>query len=108
MALVFAPIPILSYFFPFIGHLGITRSDGTILDFAGPYMVNVDSMLFGPPTKYVSLDPRLMGHPGPGCASGGKCCAAPPALPPLPPDGGAGAWDGALKSSKVVYEQVGP
>jgi hypothetical protein len=34
----------------------ISRSDGTIHDFAGPYFVSVDDFAFGKPLKYVQLD----------------------------------------------------
>lgn len=39
--LVWTPIPLLSWLFPFIGHMGIARTDGVIRDFAGPYYVSV-------------------------------------------------------------------
>ena len=39
--LVWTPIPILTWLFPFIGHMGIARTDGVIRDFAGPYYVSV-------------------------------------------------------------------
>ena len=42
--------------FPLIGHTGICTTDGVINDFAGPYTVNVDDMMFGNPTKYWQLD----------------------------------------------------
>ena len=39
--IVWTPIPILTWLFPFIGHMGIARTDGIIRDFAGPYYVSV-------------------------------------------------------------------
>jgi hypothetical protein len=39
--LVWTPIPVLTWLFPFIGHMGIARTDGVIRDFAGPYYVSV-------------------------------------------------------------------
>ena len=39
--IVWTPIPFLTWFFPFIGHMGIARTDGVIRDFAGPYYVSV-------------------------------------------------------------------
>ncbi|XP_043477381.1 transmembrane protein 222 [Leptopilina heterotoma] len=53
---VWTPIPLLTYLFPFIGHMGIGTSKGIIVDFAGPYHVSEDSMAFGWPTKYWQLD----------------------------------------------------
>lgn len=53
--IVWSPLPVLSWFFPCIGHLGICREDGVILDFAGPNFVCVDSFTFGAPTRYIQL-----------------------------------------------------
>ena len=39
--IVWTPIPLLTWLFPFIGHMGIARTDGVIRDFAGPYYVSV-------------------------------------------------------------------
>jgi hypothetical protein len=44
--LVWTPIPVLSWLFPFIGHMGIARTDGVIRDFAGPYYVSVSRKKF--------------------------------------------------------------
>ncbi|CAF2676091.1 unnamed protein product [Rotaria sp. Silwood2] len=56
--IVWTPIPVLSWLFPFVGHMGIARTDGVIRDFAGPYYVSVSSndMAFGLPTRYIQLD----------------------------------------------------
>ncbi|XP_066531876.1 transmembrane protein 222 isoform X1 [Hoplias malabaricus] len=54
--IVWTPIPVLSWLFPFIGHMGICTSNGVIRDFAGPYFVSEDKMAFGRPTKYWMLD----------------------------------------------------
>ena len=40
--LVWTPLPVVSWLAPFIGHVGICREDGTVLDFAGSNFVNVD------------------------------------------------------------------
>ncbi|XP_013384445.1 transmembrane protein 222-like [Lingula anatina] len=55
---VWTPIPLLTWLFPFIGHMGIATTAGVIRDFAGPYYVSEDCMGFGNPTKYwqLSLD----------------------------------------------------
>ncbi|XP_011255700.1 transmembrane protein 222 [Camponotus floridanus] len=54
--IVWTPLPLLTYFLPFIGHMGIATSTGVIRDFAGPYHVSEDNMAFGKPTKYWQLD----------------------------------------------------
>ncbi|XP_046736701.1 transmembrane protein 222 [Diprion similis] len=54
--IVWTPIPLLTYFFPVIGHMGIATSTGIIRDFAGPYYVSEDNMAFGKPTKYWQLN----------------------------------------------------
>lgn len=72
--IVWTPLPIVSWLAPFFGHVGVCREDGTILDFAGPYFVNVDNFAFGAAARYVHLDgkqccfpPHLSGHT---CKSG--------------------------------------
>ncbi|XP_014211860.1 transmembrane protein 222 [Copidosoma floridanum] len=54
--IVWTPIPVITYLFPFIGHMGIATSTGIIRDFAGPYVVSEDRMAFGWPTKYWQLN----------------------------------------------------
>ncbi|KAL0480648.1 2 TM domain-containing transmembrane protein [Acrasis kona] len=56
-SIVWTPIPFVTWMLPFVGHMGIARSDGTIYDFAGPQTVIVDDFSFGRPTKYLRLDP---------------------------------------------------
>lgn len=61
--IVWTPIPLLTWVFPFIGHMGIALSSGVIRDFAGPYFVSEDDMAFGKPTKYWPLNPmKARGH----------------------------------------------
>ena len=55
--IVWTPIPMLTWLFPFIGHMGIAYSSGIIRDFAGPYYVSEDDMAFGNPTRYLQLNP---------------------------------------------------
>lgn len=43
--LVWTPIPVLSWIFPFIGHMGIATSSGIIRDFAGSNLVAEDNMV---------------------------------------------------------------
>ncbi|KAL2905466.1 Protein RTE1-HOMOLOG [Bienertia sinuspersici] len=56
---VWSPLPVLSWLIPFIGHIGICREDGVILDFAGPNFICVDNFAFGSPTRYLKLDEQL-------------------------------------------------
>lgn len=55
-SIVWTPIPLLTWLFPIIGHMGICTTQGIIRDFAGPYFVSEDNMAFGNPTKYWQLD----------------------------------------------------
>eukprot|EP01122_Echinamoeba_exundans_P017440 TRINITY_DN9211_c0_g1_i1.p1 TRINITY_DN9211_c0_g1~~TRINITY_DN9211_c0_g1_i1.p1 ORF type:complete len:200 (+),score=29.65 TRINITY_DN9211_c0_g1_i1:22-621(+) len=54
LCIVWTPLPLLTWFIPIIGHLGIVTSSGEINDFAGPYYVNrhPHEMGFGVATKY--------------------------------------------------------
>ena len=45
--IVWTPLPLISYVLPFIGHVGICTSDGTIHDFGGSGYIAVDNMTFG-------------------------------------------------------------
>ncbi|XP_036112898.1 transmembrane protein 222 isoform X1 [Molossus molossus] len=62
---VWTPIPVLTWLFPIIGHMGICTSTGVIRDFAGPYFVSEDNMAFGKPAKYWKLDPARVYASGP-------------------------------------------
>eukprot|EP01038_Epipyxis_sp_PR26KG_P014864 gene14864-19980_t len=57
--IVWSPLPPISWLFPFIGHTGICDSNGTLYDFAGPYTIGVGKLAFGPPTRYIQLDPTF-------------------------------------------------
>lgn len=57
--IVWTPLPLITYIFPIIGHMGICTSRGVIRDFAGPYHVSEDDMAFGWPSKYAQLNPSL-------------------------------------------------
>jgi len=76
--IVWTPIPVLTWFFPFIGHMGIAMSSGVIRDFAGPYFVSEDNMGFGRPTRYLILDPYIV-------------------------QGGPVEWDESVSKASVVY-----
>ncbi|CEG46471.1 Uncharacterized conserved protein [Plasmopara halstedii] len=51
--IMWSPIPVLTWFLPFIGHMGITDSKGVIFDFAGPYTIGRDDFAFGAATRYL-------------------------------------------------------
>ncbi|KAG9459243.1 hypothetical protein H6P81_003751 [Aristolochia fimbriata] len=53
--IVWTPLPVLSWFIPFIGHIGICREDGVILDFAGPNFVCVDNFAFGAAARFIQI-----------------------------------------------------
>ncbi|KAJ1366942.1 hypothetical protein KIN20_027746 [Parelaphostrongylus tenuis] len=53
--IVWTPLPVLTWIFPLIGHMGIATSKGIIRDFAGSYYVAEDDMGFDWPTMYWRL-----------------------------------------------------
>ncbi|XP_051129181.1 protein REVERSION-TO-ETHYLENE SENSITIVITY1 [Andrographis paniculata] len=53
---VWTPLPVVSWLAPFIGHVGICREDGKILDFSGTNLINVDDFAFGSVARYLQLD----------------------------------------------------
>lgn len=53
--IVWTTIPLISWLLPFIGHMGITDSEGNIYDFQGDRTIGKNNMLFGQPMKYVDL-----------------------------------------------------
>lgn len=55
--IVWTQLPLISFFFPFIGHTGICDSNGKIYDFAGSCIIGEDELSFGDPIKYVKLKP---------------------------------------------------
>lgn len=77
--LVWTPIPVLTWFFPMIGHMGIAMSDGVIRDFAGPYFVSEDNFAFGRPARYLQLNPAKVHN------------------------GRNSAWDECVAKASVVY-----
>lgn len=56
--IVWCSLPWLSYFIPTIGHMAITDSCGNIWDFSEPYFVSKNNFTFGPPIKFLRLDPK--------------------------------------------------
>ncbi|XP_028143262.2 transmembrane protein 222 [Diabrotica virgifera virgifera] len=77
--IVWTPIPLLTWLFPPIGHMGIALSSGVIRDFAGPYYVSEDNMAFGRPTKFWQLKPTLV-------------------------KGGVSSWDAAVTEASDIYK----
>lgn len=67
--IVWTPLPIVSWLAPYIGHFGICREDGAVLDFAGSNFVGVDNFSYGSVARYLQLDreqccfpPNLSSH----------------------------------------------
>ncbi|KAE8100016.1 hypothetical protein FH972_017951 [Carpinus fangiana] len=96
--LVWTPLPVVSWLAPFIGHVGICREDGAILDFSGSNFVNVDDFAFGAVARYLQLDreqccfpPNLSGHT---CKNGYKHAEYGTAI----------TWDDAIRSSMRHFE----
>nr|CAG4641307.1 EOG090X0GY7 [Eulimnadia texana] len=77
--IVWTPIPLITWIFPFIGHMGIATSMGVIRDFAGSFFVSEDNMGFGNPTKYLQLDVAKV-------------------------PGGVSAWDKAVAEASEEYK----
>lgn len=59
-SVVWTTIPILSWVFPFVGHIGICDSQGRVYDFQGTYSIGDDQMLFGNPVKYWDVSPLFV------------------------------------------------
>ncbi|KAK2966421.1 hypothetical protein RJ640_003691 [Escallonia rubra] len=77
--LVWTPLPVVSWLAPFIGHVGICREDGAILDFSGSNFVNC------------CFPPNLAGHT---CKHGYRHGEYGTAI----------SWDDALQSSTRHFE----
>lgn len=96
--LVWTPLPVVSWLAPFIGHVGICREDGTILDFSGSNFINADEFAFGAVARYLQLDrqkccfpPNLTGHT---CKQRYKHSEYGPSV----------TWDDVLRTSTSLYE----
>lgn len=55
-ALVWGPLPVITWLLPFIGHMGVCDSEGRVHDFAGPYFVGIDQFMTGSVHKYFQFD----------------------------------------------------
>ncbi|CAN6721936.1 unnamed protein product [Malus baccata var. baccata] len=96
--IVWTPLPVVSWLAPFIGHVGICREDGAILDFSGSNFVNVDDFAFGAVARYLQIDRKqccfaanLGSHT---CKHGYNHSEFGTAL----------TWDDALQSSSRYFE----
>ncbi|KAL8107279.1 hypothetical protein AgCh_023908 [Apium graveolens] len=59
--LVWTPLPVVSWLAPFIGHVGICKEDGSIIDFSGSNLLNVDDFAYGAVARYIQLDREKCG-----------------------------------------------
>ncbi|XP_002274106.1 protein RTE1-HOMOLOG [Vitis vinifera] len=98
--IVWTPLPVISWLIPFVGHIGICREDGVILDFAGPNFVCVDNFAFGAVTRYIQISKE-------------KCCISPHHPAPYRRENGRGqdeteidilTWDDALRKSTQEFQ----
>ena len=55
-SILWTPIHPITWFAPFVGHMGICDSRGVILDFTGA--IGVDDLAFGKCTRYLILNPK--------------------------------------------------
>lgn len=60
--IVWTPLPVISWLLPFVGHVGIGKEDGVILDFAGPNFICVDNFAFGAVSRYVQINKEKVKH----------------------------------------------
>jgi len=62
ISIVWCPLPLLTWLFPFIGHLGVCKSDGIIHDFAASEYINrhKQKMGFGSVTKFAPVNLHLI------------------------------------------------
>lgn len=59
--LVWTPLPVVSWLAPFIGHVGICREDGVVIDFSGSSLISVDNFAYGDVARYIQLDREKVG-----------------------------------------------
>lgn len=55
-ALLWSPIPFISTIIPFIGHISVCSSNGTIHDFFSSKYISLNQINYGAPYKYINLD----------------------------------------------------
>ncbi|MCD9559588.1 hypothetical protein HAX54_017640 [Datura stramonium] len=54
--LVWAPLPVVSWLAPFVGHVGICMEDGTIVDFSGANLIYFGHLSYGAVARYYQVD----------------------------------------------------
>ncbi|XAR70800.1 hypothetical protein NMG60_11027801 [Bertholletia excelsa] len=97
-SLVWTPLPVISWLAPFIGHVGICREDGSIIDFSGSNLVNVDNFAYGAVARYLQLDREL-------CCLPSNLVTHTCKFRYRHNEFGTGiTWDDALQSSKHHFE----
>jgi hypothetical protein len=58
-SILWSPLPLITWIIPFIGHMGISNSEGIASDFQAPYYVgDRGRMAFGAPTRALKIDIR--------------------------------------------------
>ncbi|XP_039054359.1 protein RTE1-HOMOLOG-like [Hibiscus syriacus] len=99
--IVWTSLPVISWLIPFVGHIGICREDGVILDFAGPNCVSVDDFAFGAVARYVQINKDK------------ECCISSHSSAPQGDQEyqyddlrrGALTWDEALEKGMLEFQQ---
>ncbi|XP_071727313.1 protein REVERSION-TO-ETHYLENE SENSITIVITY1 [Rutidosis leptorrhynchoides] len=96
--LVWTPLPVVSWLAPFIGHVGLCMEDGTVIDFSGSNLVNVDEFAYGSVARYIQLNreqccfpPNLASHT---CTQRYKHAEKGTAI----------SWDAAIQLSRRHFE----
>ncbi|KAF6144118.1 hypothetical protein GIB67_004791 [Kingdonia uniflora] len=93
--IVWTPIPVLSWLIPFIGHIGICREDGVILDFSGPNFVCVDNFTFGSVARFIQMNNE-------------KCCTSEVEnqvrYEQMEPETDPNHWDTTLRKSMQEFQ----
>ncbi|KAF8659436.1 hypothetical protein HU200_058464 [Digitaria exilis] len=95
--IVWTPIPFITWLVPFIGHIGICREDGVILDFAGPNFISVDNFAFGAVARYIQVNCDEV------CTLQMTCHCNLQRYKLIEPEGDA-TWDGALKKGTQEFQ----
>ncbi len=64
-SILWSPLPPITWILPFIGHMGITTSNGTACDFQGPFSVgDRGRMAFGKATRALQINNITSSLPG--------------------------------------------
>ena len=54
-ALLWSSIPFISTIFPFLGHISVCSSNGTIHDYFSSKYISIDQLNYGSPAKIINL-----------------------------------------------------